>query len=118
MVSRLNVVALWAEDVPVTTHFYRDVIGLRLLPHHGGHPHFDLDGTYLVILKGKPRPPENPVPARFPIMAFTVDDLERTVERLEEHQVGMPWGIEGGNGTRWVMLYDPAGNLIELVQFL
>jgi len=118
MVTGLNVVALWAEDVSTVTHFYRDVIGLLLLPHHGGHPHFDLDGIYLVILKGKPRPPENPEPERFPIMAFSVEDLDSTIQRLEYHDVEMPWGIEGSEGTRWVMFYDPAGNLIELVQFL
>jgi catechol 2,3-dioxygenase-like lactoylglutathione lyase family enzyme len=118
MTTRLNVVAIWAEDVPTATHFYRDVIGLRLLPHHGSYPHFDLDGTYLAILKGTPHPPENPEPERFPIMAFAVDDLDSAIQRLDSHQIEIPWGIEGSEETRWVMFYDPAGNLIELVQFL
>jgi hypothetical protein len=39
------------------------------------------------------------------------------VERLTDHQVALPWGVEGGAGERWVMFHDPAGNLIELVQF-
>ena len=118
MITGLNVVALWAEDVPTTAHFYRDVIGLRLLPHHGEHPHFDLDGIYLTILKGKPCPPKNPEPERFPIMAFSVDDLDTTIQRLKSHHVELPWGIEGRENTRWVMFYDPAGNRIELGQFL
>jgi len=29
----------------------------------------------------------------------------------------LPWGIEEDAGSRWVMLYDPAGNLIELACF-
>ncbi len=42
MNATLAVVTLWAEDVAQTAHFYRDVIGLRMLPHHGDRPHFDL----------------------------------------------------------------------------
>lgn len=117
MNARLAVVSLWAEDVPATAHFYRDVLGLRLLPHHGDRPHFDLNGVYLVILEGKPAPPQNPTPARFPIVAFAVGDLDSAVERLRAHRVELPWGIEEDAGSRWVMFHDPAGNLIELAYF-
>ena len=113
MNPRLAVVSLWAEDVPTTAHFYRDVIGLRLLPHHGDRPHFDLGGTYLTILKGTP----NPAPTRFPIVAFAVDDLDAAIERLRAHRVELRWGIEEDADSRWVMLHDPAGNLIELAHF-
>jgi catechol 2,3-dioxygenase-like lactoylglutathione lyase family enzyme len=117
MAPRLAVVSLWAEDVPAAAHFYRDVIGLRLLPHHGDRPHFDLGGIYLTILKGRPRPAENPTPDRFPIVAFAVDDLDAVVEQLRAHHVELPWGIEEDADSRWVMFRDPAGNLIELAQF-
>ena len=117
MQPKLAVVSLWAEDVPVVAHFYRDVIGLRLLPHHGDRPHFDLGGVYLTILKGRPMPPQNPTPSQFPIVAFAVDDLDAAVEQLRAHQVGLPWGIEEDAGARWVRFYDPAGNLIELAHF-
>jgi catechol-2,3-dioxygenase len=30
----IAVVSLWAENVPATTHFYRDVIGLSIMPPH------------------------------------------------------------------------------------
>ncbi len=113
MITRLAVISLWAENVVATAHFYRDVIGLRLLPHHGDRPHFDLGGTYLTILKGTP----NPAPTRFPIAAFAVDDLDAAIDRLRAHRVELPWGIEEDAGSRWVMLYDPAGNLIELACF-
>jgi catechol 2,3-dioxygenase-like lactoylglutathione lyase family enzyme len=116
---RLAVVALWAEDVPAAAHFYRDVLGLKLLPHHpGGRPHFDLGGAYLTILKGKPQPALDSQPARFPLAAFAVDDLEAAVERLQAHNVELPWGIEHDAGSRWAMFYDPAGNLVEVVSGL
>ena len=43
----IAVVSLWAEDVPRTVHFYRDVIGLKLMPHHGAQPAFEVNGVYL-----------------------------------------------------------------------
>jgi catechol 2,3-dioxygenase-like lactoylglutathione lyase family enzyme len=98
-------------------HFYRDVIGLRLLPHHGEQPHFDLDGSYLTILKGHPVPAQNADPSRFPIIAFAVSDFDAAVERLLAHDVKLLRGVEQDALSRWVMFHDPAGNLIELVQF-
>ncbi len=118
MNTRLAVVSLWAEDVPTTAHFYRDVIGLRLLPHHhGDRPHFDVGGVYLTILKGRPTPALDSIPARFPLVAFAVEDLEAAIERLRAHRVELPWGAEEEAGARWVMFHDPAGNLIEFVSF-
>ena len=117
MPPKLAVVSLGAEDVTATADCFRDVIGLKLLMHDQHRPHFDLGGAYLVILKGRPVPPLDVVPARFPIVAFAVDDLDAAVERLRAHHVELPWGSEEDAGSRWVMLRDPAGNLIELANF-
>jgi catechol 2,3-dioxygenase-like lactoylglutathione lyase family enzyme len=121
METRIAVIALWAEDVPAAAHFYRDVIGLRLAAHHGGgtggNPHFDVNGAYLVILKGRPVPAEEAAPERFPLVAFAVEDLDQALERLRAHRVALPWGIEADGHSRWAMFHDPAGNLIELVEF-
>ena len=118
--KRIAVVSLWAEDVQTAAHFYRDVIGLRLLSHHSHHdgrPHFDLGGTYLAILKGKPVPAQNAEPSHFPLIAFAVDDLDSAIERLRAHRVELPKDVAESADSRWVMFRDPAGNLIELVQF-
>ena len=80
-------------------------------------PHFDLGGVCLVILKGRSLPPLDPVPARFPIVAFAVDDLDAAVDHLRAYHVDLPWGIEEDAASRWVMFHDPAGNLIELAHF-
>jgi catechol-2,3-dioxygenase len=115
MIKGVEVISIWAEDVPKTAHFYKDVLGLELLPvHHAGRPHFKVGGTVFTILKGKPHPAEDPDPSRFPLFAFRVDDLGAAVERLLEHGVKLPWGVEERGNSRWVMFYDPAGNLIEL----
>jgi catechol-2,3-dioxygenase len=115
--KRVAVIGLWAENVPTAIYFYRDVIGLPLLPHHGGRPHFDVDGTYLVILKGRPVPAQDSEPPRFPLIAFAVEDLDAAVEHLQAHSVQLPWGVEEVADSRWVMFHDPANNLIEFVQF-
>jgi catechol-2,3-dioxygenase len=32
---QLAVVSLWAEDVPANANFYQEVVGLKIMPHHG-----------------------------------------------------------------------------------
>jgi catechol 2,3-dioxygenase-like lactoylglutathione lyase family enzyme len=113
---RIAVVSLWAEDVIKAAHFYRDVIGLPLGGHHGGRPHFDVGGTSLVILQGRPHPATTPEPSRFPLVAISIGDFVAAIERLTAASVPMPWGIEEDGTSRWVMFHDPAGNLIELVE--
>jgi catechol-2,3-dioxygenase len=117
MEVKLAVVSLWAEDIPGATQFYRDVIGLRLLFQHGGRPHFDMGGVYLVILKGCPQPPCNAIPERFPQITFQVKDLDTAIEHLGHHNIPIPWGVESDAGSRWIMVRDPANNIIELVQY-
>jgi catechol 2,3-dioxygenase-like lactoylglutathione lyase family enzyme len=113
---RIAVISLWAEDVPAAAHFYRDAIGLPLLPHHAGErPHFDLGGPILTILPGRPgQPPPEP---RFPLLALSVPDLETALARLRLHGVALPPQVESNPAGRWVLFHDPAGNLIELVEW-
>jgi predicted enzyme related to lactoylglutathione lyase len=117
MEPRIAVVSLWAEDVINTAHFYHDVLGLKLSAHHGGMPHFDVNGVVLVILKGRPSPAEESHPPDFPILAFEVENLDLMIDRLQKHGVDLPWGMEQRTGSRWIKFYDPGGNLIELVSY-
>ena len=113
MNPKLFVVTLWAEDVALTAHFYSDAIGLALAPHHD-RPHFDLGGVHLTILKGKSTVASA---SYFPCLAFSVDDLDAAIQLLQSYQLELPFGVEENNENRWVMIYDPAGNLIELAEF-
>lgn len=113
----LAVISLWAEDVHATANFYHEVLGLRTAPHHGHYPHFNLGGVNLVILKGRPCPAQETIPSRFPLIAFSVSNLGDAIARLEANDVELPWGIEEDPNSQWVMFHDPAGNLIELVEF-
>jgi len=111
------VISLRAENVPKTVHFYRDILGLTLLPHHNHRPAFKLDSLYLVIVEGSPAPAQDSESSRFPSLAFAVEDLDEAIEHLQTHNVDLPWGIEASQDGRWVMFHDPAGNLLEFVQF-
>jgi catechol 2,3-dioxygenase-like lactoylglutathione lyase family enzyme len=114
---RIAVVSLWAEDVPAAAHFYRDVVGLKLLPHHDGDClHFDVESCILTIVHGRPALPPDPGP-RFPVVAFSIPELEPAIEKLHLHGVDLPWAVETNAAGRWVMFRDPAGNLVELVEF-
>ena len=117
MDPELAVIGLWAEDVPTAARFYHEVIGLNPMPHHGKWPHFNLGGIFLAILQGRPCPAEDAIPSRFPILALSVSNLQDAIARLEANAVEMPWGVEEDANSRWVMFHDPAGNLIELVEF-
>jgi catechol 2,3-dioxygenase-like lactoylglutathione lyase family enzyme len=116
--EKLAVVSLWAEDVPATLHFYRHVVGLLLAPHHDHPPALELGpGQYLALVEGQPAFAQEPGGSRFPVLAFAVQDLNEAVQHLQSHAVELVQGIETGASERWIRLYDPAGNLIELVEF-
>ena len=111
------VYSLWAQDVPAAARFYRDVIGLDLLPDHSQHPVFDLGhGSHLVILQGQRPSAQRIGHGRFPHIAFAVEDLDDAIAHLETCGVELPWGIEANREARWILFRDPAGNWIELAQ--
>jgi len=56
------------------------------------------------------------------MFALSVPDLDLAVEALRDAGVELPWGIEECGSpepsSRYVMFRDPAGNLIEVVEWL
>jgi catechol 2,3-dioxygenase-like lactoylglutathione lyase family enzyme len=111
------VVSVKTPDLASGVHFYRDVIGLQLLPDHAHQAAFDLgEGIHLVLVPAQPSLPPDNGPARFPSLAFFVQDLDKAISHLEAHSVDIPWGIEESSQARWVVFRDPAGNLIEFAQ--
>ncbi|MEJ2597923.1 MAG: VOC family protein [Anaerolineales bacterium] len=96
MKPRIAVLSLWAEDVPKTAHFYRDVLELPMAAQHAQQPHFDLGGCNLVILKGRPSAAQEADPARFPLLALAVDNLHHAVERLKAHQQPLATHLDRG----------------------
>jgi catechol 2,3-dioxygenase-like lactoylglutathione lyase family enzyme len=115
--SHVVVYGLWADDLRGAARFYRDVIGLEPLSHHGDRPAFALGGgSHLVLIKGRPTVHAGEDAHPFPAIAFAVEDLDGAIAHLKALGIEMPWGVECGPRARWVKLCDPAGNLIELAE--
>jgi len=112
--AKLAVVTLWGEDVQRMSDFYQSVLGLPLAMVDRGRPHFDFGGGYLVILPGQPHRLQDVNQSRFPVVAFAVEDLHEVIFQLKSRDIEMPWGVEEDSDSRWVMFYDPGGNLIEV----
>ena len=117
--KRLAVVSIRTKQLLETVQFYRDVVGLSGLVHHGHQPAFELgNGVFLVIVESQDQTASQPAgQVRFPVLAFAVDDLDQAVAQLKDQRVELPWGIESNPQSRWVEFYDPGGNLIEFAQF-
>jgi hypothetical protein len=98
-------------DVRLLPKFF----GLPLAMVDRGHPHFDFGGGSLAILPGQPYRLQDPNQARFPVVAFAVENLHDVIFQLKSHGVEMPRGSEEDSDSRWVMFYEPGGNLIEVV---
>ena len=119
MKLNLAVVTLWAENYEETVEFYKEVLGTNDIHLEvEGVIHFKIDDILFTVMKGKPGIATNSIIPRFPIIAFSVEDVQQTSNMLKEIKVELPWGIEENATAKWIMLNDPAGNLIEFVQFL
>jgi catechol 2,3-dioxygenase-like lactoylglutathione lyase family enzyme len=114
-VEHLAVCTLPAADPPAAAAFYRDVIGLRPLPHHGHRPAFALGRGAFLVLVAAELPVQGQGEESFPALALAVTDLEAAVARLKAHDVEALSAIRGHGATRWVTFRDPAGNLLEFV---
>jgi len=116
MIKNFAAVALWVEDFASVLHFYEDILGLKLISHHGDVPQFKVGDGILVLLKGNLLPAIDAFPAEFPLITFEVNDLDKIFETLMAKHIELKSGIEERRDSRWIKLCDPAGNLIELVE--
>ena len=121
--NQVAVLTVWAEaeKLEPTAKFYQDVLGLRRVGSSADPYILDTDGTFVVIMEGRLEQPLDPK-RRWPMFALTVPDLDQSVNALRDAGVEFPWGIEEFGApepsSRYVMFHDPAGNLIEVVEWL
>lgn len=120
--QELAVLTVWAEasKLKATAAFYQNVLNLK--PVDADNPYIlNAGGSFIVIMEGKLAPPVDTA-RRWPLFALTVPSLDDALEQLRKADVALPWGIEEYGEpkpySRYVMFNDPAGNLIELVEWL
>jgi catechol 2,3-dioxygenase-like lactoylglutathione lyase family enzyme len=112
MLNRIAIVGVPAQDLVCAAHFYRDTLGLRMLPHHAGPPHFRVGDTFLAVFE---RGQSDAMPT--PLVAFEVDDLDAAMAMLKERGVVFE-GVHQEKEACWTKFSDSEGNMLELIQFV
>ena len=113
-VSAVHHITLVVGDLSQTRWFYEDLLGLEPI----SRPDYDFAGAWyrcgeieIHLLVAEEHAP----PSRRHV-AFQVDDFDRVIRTLDHQRVrvvGGP-GRRPHDGTRYVFLQDPAGNLVEV----
>lgn len=107
-------VTLVVSDLSKAVHFYEKFLGLEPI----SRPNYDFDGQWyhcgnieihLLVAEEHPRPSRRHI-------AFEIEDFDKIVARLDSERVHIASGpgIRTHDGTRFVFVHDPAGNLIEI----
>jgi catechol 2,3-dioxygenase-like lactoylglutathione lyase family enzyme len=113
--SRFNHVSVWARDVEISTRFYADVLGGRIV--NEGTPHFaEVEVAGVIVGVSDVRGVANPAESEFPHMAFEIESEHFLPMKkwLEDHGVKThdPWTRHQVEGLMYFK--DPSGNLIEV----
>jgi len=134
-VRTLGEIAIRCADLDAMTRFYRDVIGLPLLPggHRGGIVFFDLGESYgghtavLALFRDDAAPRAlTPAEAGPPVagarsalhhFALAIDAAEQEAAIAWLRGQGLPVTVQDFDwiGWRGVFTTDPEGNTVELV---
>src|SRR6266545_2545609 len=85
--------------------FYAGTLGLNV-SEENGMLHLHLAGGTEVLVYPKP----NHIPATFTILNFSVDDIDKAVDQLDER------GIFRQAGPYIAWFTDPAGNILSVLQ--
>lgn len=115
LVSDIHHVSLNITDTERALAFYRDVLGMNVLPR----PDFPFGGAWLDAGNGRQiHLIEASVPGDLgQHVAFRVDDLDATIVELRAAGVDVPDARQVGDTTiRQTFLVDPDGNRLELTQ--
>ncbi len=140
MITGMNHTGFVVRDLDASVRFYRDVVGLKIvrtMERDGapisqviGYENTHLKGTILsagdshsleLIQYINPAPTERPTEERNALgashLAFNVDDIEETFERLVRdgaRKLNPPATMQPGRKACYMQ--DPDGNWIELIE--
>ena len=111
------------DDLEKALEFYGETLGLKtsVLDRDNGLMVLHLAGDRDTLIYRKP----DYVPATYPILNFTVDDVDEAVDELTARGVGFERydgfdqdekGISRGNGPQIAWFKDPAGNILSVLE--
>ncbi len=112
------------SDMDKTLQFYSEILGLKVLesktsPRGSKLVFLEAPGTDSEIeLCSFPNSGNVEVPEDLVHMAFQVENIEETIQRLEKEGVPITEGpIESSNGTKFIFTEDPDKYEIELMEY-
>lgn len=119
---RVNHMAFYVVNLQVSTHFYRDIVGLDTIPepfHDGKHTWFLIGPkTHLHIISGAAQKTEHDKNTH---LCFTVPSVTDFIEVLKKNNVLFEsWTGEKGtytnrvDGVKQIYFQDPDGFWIEI----
>jgi glyoxylase I family protein len=115
LVVDIHHVSLNVSDTERSLTFYRDVLGLPVLPR----PNFPFGGAWLDAGNGRQ---VHLIEANVPTdlgqhIAFQVGDIDSVIEQLRQAGVETPDATPvGATGIRQTFVLDPDGNRLEFTQ--
>jgi lactoylglutathione lyase len=118
----INHIAFYVVDLNVSSHFYRDIIGLDTIPepfHDGRHAWFSIGlKTHLHIISGAKEKTYHDKNAH---LCFTVQSVANFTEKLKMNKIEFEnWAGEKGaittrvDGVKQIYFKDPDGYWIEI----
>ncbi|SFI98099.1 VOC family protein [Thermoflavimicrobium dichotomicum] len=122
-IKKIEHVGVMVKDIEASIRFYQEVLGMKLLyrmPNENLQLAFlgfqDSNETELELIQGY----NDQLPAEGKVhhLAFTVDNIEKEIERLKQHDI--QWIDEEvtilPNGSKYIFFYGPDGEWIELFE--
>ncbi len=118
-------VAIICSDYKISKHFYIEILGLTILretyraERNSYKLDLELNGVQIELFSF-PNPPERPsYPEARGLrhLAFSVDDLEGFIKKLEQHHIEVePIRTDELTGKRFTFFADPDGLPLELYE--
>jgi lactoylglutathione lyase len=118
----LNHIAVYVQDLKVSTDFYADVIGLDTIPepfHDGRHTWFRVAAnSHLHVISGAKKKEKHDKNAH---LCFSVPSIEAVIERLNTNHIPYEsWAGKASDitlrvdGVKQIYFRDPDGYWIEI----
>jgi glyoxylase I family protein len=126
MINKVHHIAIICSDYEVSKRFYTEILGLKIITetYREERKSYKLDlalnGEYIIELFSFPNPPKRPsrpeaVGLRH--LAFEVDDLNKMIVYLENHNIEVePVRIDELTNKRFTFIADPDGLPIEFCE--
>ena len=126
LLKSIHHVAIICSDYNISKKFYTEILGLEIMAEHyraERHSHkldLKLGDHYVIELFSFPNPPERtsrPEAAGLRHLAFTVSDLDHTVQQLNDKGVTTePIRVDEYTRKHFTFFSDPDGLPLELYE--